>query len=470
MHHLLSVSTALFPLGLATQRKLHRVNSGPYAGRLVALMQTSPTEIKLSWAAPPYTSWSAPLTIASDAADLTFDSLITAAGDLHLVYCEQTTIHLVTRKLTFSSGSWSIGSKVVIYNGTQCYEPSLAQDSTGKLWVAYGRFVSPNRTIHVKSSADSGASWGSGASDAGASLDLAAATAYPRLLVTSTHLYCFASIGGTNLYVKSMPFSSSVWGDPVTLFTGTSLGGDFDVALSGNGIVGVALSHTSLQYREYDGQSWAAAQTIDSLPGAGVQLSYVNSVAVATWLKAWQGTQLQPMYSARNDGVFAMPKPLDPRNNLFDSVLLYDASAGSYVNRTTEAASSATADVSHPSSSALLKDLGDILYLGMATPFRYLTALLSTTGIGGACAVSYHDGVNWRQFTPVSGTINFATTTTQIQFWNSYAALPLDWQRSAVNGEVRFWLKLEVTTPFSTAPVASRLASISDAVALSNRH
>ncbi len=69
MQKLLSISTAARPTGSPPQRRLLRVASGVYVGRLAALFADSPGNISLKFADPPYVTWSAPLEVATDAHD-----------------------------------------------------------------------------------------------------------------------------------------------------------------------------------------------------------------------------------------------------------------------------------------------------------------------------------------------------------------------------------------------------------------
>jgi hypothetical protein len=118
-------TTAAGGLGLPAGHKLLKVASGQYTGRQVAIMQTTSGDIVYSYADRPYSSWSTPVTIASDSADEPFDAVMSAIGDIHVVYSEVTTQYLVTHKLVFSGGVWSVASKVTIYNGDVSLYPSI---------------------------------------------------------------------------------------------------------------------------------------------------------------------------------------------------------------------------------------------------------------------------------------------------------------------------------------------------------
>jgi hypothetical protein len=72
---------------------------------------------------------------------------------------------------------------------------------------------------------------------------------------------------------------------------------------------------------------------------------------------------------------------------------------------------------------------------------------------------SYWDGSSWNSFTPVAGTANFDTGYVKVILWEDLAAVPSDWQRSVIEGDNRFWLRLRVTSPFATGPIGSSLSA-----------
>ncbi|MCH9025361.1 MAG: hypothetical protein IH931_08515, partial [candidate division Zixibacteria bacterium] len=157
MQKKITESTTQNALGLPSGRLLLKVPSGAYAGRTAALIQTAAGEIKLYYADSPYSSWSAPITIATDAVDDAFSAAINSNGNIHIVYTEITTEYLVTKKLTFSSGTWAVGSKVTIFNGNPSYYPTVDIETGGKIWVCYTRKNGSLHYIYAKSSDDDGA-------------------------------------------------------------------------------------------------------------------------------------------------------------------------------------------------------------------------------------------------------------------------------------------------------------------------
>lgn len=462
MQKKITETTGSYGLGMPPGRKLLRVSSGQYAGRLVAIMQTSSGEIKYSYADRPYTSWSSLTVIATAAADQPCDCVMDNDGHIHVVYSENSTEYLVTRKLTFSGGTWSVGSKVTVYNGYPSRYPSLAIETGGKLWVSWTRIDGGVRYAHAKSSTDGGATWGSGPSDSGDALTAGASSAYSKVLVGPNDIHVVYTNGGLNLSIRSQPIAGGNWTGEYNIATGTTFDQHFDAAISSDGSLGVVFDHGQLKYREHNGVSWGSVVTLDSDGGDFPQLLFSDGVPAIVYLSSLASDQVLVKCTTRATGSFSSPAVLDERAKQFDSVTLYDASAASYADLTNAAGSSSTADIYHPNSSVLIKDSGDIIYLGMDQRFRYVKFLLSTAGSGGTVVYSYWDGSNWKAFTPTGGSFNLDSTDKNLLLWDDYVSMPGDWQKKLVNGQTRFWLKIEVDSAFTTGPIGSQITAASD--------
>jgi hypothetical protein len=465
MQKKLTATTGSFPLGFAPGRKLMKVSFGQYSGRLVALLQTAAGDIKYTYADKPYTSWSSLTTIATDAADQPFDCVMDSSGNIHVVYTEVTTDYLVTKKLTFSGGSWNVGSKGTIYNANLSYYPSIAIEPEGKLWVSWTRKTGGVRYIHAKSSTDGGATWGTGPSDGGDQLTAGASSAYSKIMVGTNDIHVVYTNGGLNVSIRSLPISGGSWSTEYNIANGTGFDQHFDAALSSDGSLGVTFDYGQLKYREYDGSAWGATVTLDSDGGDYPQVFFNNNVPAIVYLSSLASDQRLIKYTTRNTGSFSSPEVLDNAAKQFDSVILYDASSSTYADLTNAAGSATTADVYHPDSSALVKDSGDVLYLGMNQKFRYVKFLLSTAGSGGTVGYSYWDGSNWNAFTPAGGAFNLDATDKDLPLWDDYDNMPDDWQKKVVNGQALFWVKIEVVSAFTTGPVGSQITAASDVTA-----
>ncbi len=462
MQKKITETTGSCGLGAPPGHKLLKVSSGQYTGRLVAVIQTSSSDIKYAYADRPYTSWSSLSVIATDAADQPCDCVMDSDGNIHVVYTETSTEYLVTRKLTFSGGSWSVGSKVTVYNGNPSRYPSVAIETGGKLWVSWTRIDGGVRYVHIKSSDDSGATWGSGPSDSGDSLTSGASSAYSKVLVGPNGIYVIYTNGGLNISMRLRPIAGGSWTTEYNIATGTTFDQHFDAALSSDGSLGVTFDHGQLKYREYNGVNWGSIVTLDSDGGDYPQLLFSDNVPAIIYLSSLASDQILVKYTIRNTGSFSTPEVLDNRAKRFDSVTLYDASASSYADLTNAAGSSATADVYHPNSSVLIKESGDIIYLGMGYKFRYIKFLLSTAGSGGSVTYSYWDGSNWKAFTPSGGSFALDATDKDLPLWDDYESMPDDWQKKIVNGQTHFWVKIEVDSVFTTGTVGSQITAVSD--------
>jgi len=462
MQKKITETTATFGLGYPMQSKLFAVLSGPYTGRRAALIQTSATEIRLAWSDAPGSGWSSLTTVASDAANQTFDARMAANGDIHVVYSEQSTNHLVTRKLTFGEGTWSVGSKVTVYNGAQCYDPSLAIAPEGGLWVSYSRFAAPTRWIYVKSSSDGGATWGSGSGDAGDQIHSGSTFAWSRLVIDSSSVHVIYHDQDTALSIRSQALSGGSWSSPYNIATGSVFDSNFDAGVGDDGRLGVAYNRGQLFYREYDGSNWGAVATLTSLPAVCPQMLFEGNIPAVVYLDPIGGDMRIARFTDRRTGSFEAAKVLDERSAPFDSVLLYDASAAVYQDLTSQAASNTAADVYHSSSGCLVKDSGDSLYLGMDGRFRVARVTLSTLGIGGTLQLSYWDGTSWETFTPANGSADLAASIVDWLFWTDYAAIPVDWQKRVINGQSRYWIRAEVVSDYTTGPVAGQIAAASE--------
>lgn len=465
----LTVATSLFPLGRPSGQKLFKIPGGQYAGRLAAVIQTSASEIKLTWADAPYALWSIPITAVSDAADYSFDAQMDSAGNIHIAYTDSSN-HFATKKLTFGAGVWSVGSKVLIYDAAPCYALSLAIEPSGKLWVTWSRYVAPNSFIHVKSSSDEGTTWGAGSSDSGTQLTTGDLTALSKLLIAPNHVHVIALYGHSRIVMRSLPIAGGNWSEEFTVGTTlSSFNEEFDGAVAPDGRVAVVFNDPEFKYREFDGYTWGAVVSLASVTKTGPQLFFRNGDPVVAYLEPWNGYQRQLVYTERRAGVFTTPKALDCRARALERVLLYNQAAASYTDVTSEAEDEATGDVFHPESSSLLKSSGDQMYAGMNVQFRYLQVLLSTVGSGGTLVYSYWDGANWRAFTPTSGVSPLDVSPTRIALWDDYDSMPPDWQKRSVDGHSLFWVKVEVASAYAVGPVGTQITTISEISAVTFR-
>ncbi len=461
MQKKIAETTAARGLANGYQSSLMRVSSGPHLGRLATVFQTLPGELKLSWSDAPASSWSAPQTIVTDTANETFDCRMDSQNNILLVYTQVTTGVLTFRKLDYDDGQWSVGSPAPIFNGNPGFDPSLVIDSEGTLWVSWSRFLSPVRRINVKSSTDGGATWGSGPDDSGDEIKGTVLFGWSMVVVDQNYVRVIYNDQDSALSIRSRALSGGTWSEAFDIATGSGFDENFDAAISADGRLGVVYNNIQLYYREFDGNAWQTAVVVDTDRGECPQLRFEQNLPVITYLSSFTGSQMLARCSNRRTGSFSLPAVLDNRTAPFDSVLLYEASSGSFQDLTSAAASGDVADLYHTESGCLIEESGDAAYLGMDNRFRSCRFLLSSPGAGGTVTFSYWDGAEWQNFTPAGGTVDFSSSTTDVLLWTDYHSIPVGWQKTAVSGHTGFWVKIEVTSSFTTGPVGSQVTAVS---------
>lgn len=462
----LTDSTAAYRTGLGPCKRLFKVSSGPYAGRMVVLIQTSPTEIKLTYADYPYLQWSTPSTLVSDAADYPFDADMDVDNNIHLVYTLGSNNNLVSHQLTFTGGLWTVGSQNTIYNADANYFSSMMFLPTGRIWVCWSRLSGGSYYVNAKFSDDEGATWVSDESSYGFTISSAATAAFSKMTVLGSYVYVIYTTDGTKLSFRRMHFDVGGFESEVDIATGSGFDENFDSAVSDDGRLGIVYEDGQIRYREFDGSSWGGIINIDSGGGIFPQLKYVGNCPYVIYLSTFNGAQNQVLYSRRPGSSFSTPALLDSRKSIFDKVLCYNSVVAGYSDLTTASGNSTTGDVYHPDSSALFKETGDALYLGMDDRSHYLKIALSTSGAGGNVSWQYFNGIEWISFVPSGGAFNFNLTDRELLLWDDYASIPNAWQKNEVNGANYFWIRIVVSAAYSTGPVGTQITPVSNVNAL----
>jgi len=454
-------ATSAYATALPTQRKLFRVNNGEFAGRLFALFSRTPTTISCSVADQPYIQWSAPIDIVTDAADYPAGGFIDAAECIFVVYTRQITHDLAVVKLTYSAGSWSVGTTYTIYDGDDNYFPTIYKDSDQTLYVTWSRLSGGQYTVQVKLSVDEGQTWGAGPADAGTALSAVGSAAYSVLTYRANYIYCIYSLGGTKLACRRRDINAGTWESEETIYTGTGLYDDFQTAVSADNRLGVAFSAGSgLYYKEHNGTSWSGLYTVDTVSGFSPHVRFIGSVPHVFYGRSVGTNQQRWVYSRLEETGFTAPLGLMPGFDAFAVVQCYDASSGAPTyDCTTQAADTATADIFHPDSGKLLDAVGDALYFGMDDRFCRISIVLSTAGSGGAVVWSYWNGTSWETFTPASGAYHFDSSPVCVRLWDDLQSAPPGWQKLMKSTQFKYWVRAMVTDAFSTGPVGSQITA-----------
>jgi len=465
MLKLLDTSSAAIPTGVSPQRKLFRLKTGPYADRLVCLYNKSSSNLSFTWADPPYTNWLEPVALITDSADYPVGACIDSAGNIYVIYAQQTTLNLKFIRLAFYAGGWVTGSPVTVLNTGLAYYPVIARNNDGHLWCGYAHYdnVKEEFAIRVKSSTDSGQTWGSGPTDIGTILSAESSEMpYICLNFIGNDLYAVYSEVRSNLYFRKYASGGPGWISAVLLLAGDYIDSEFDCAVSSDMKLGIAICPSPagrVYFREYDGVNLSGLIEAASVSGRAPQLTYKVNKPYIFFAEDIGNGYFIPRCAYR-DGESFESVALIRGIGYFDSVLLYDSVSQTYDDKTEEAGSADSADVFHSSTAGLLLSQNDCVYLGMNEKFYCLATVLSTAGSGGTVVWEYFNGKAWESFVPQSGGYNFSELNQLVYFWQDLESAPAEWQINSVNSIANFWIRVRVTDAFTVAPVGSRLLAI----------
>ncbi|KPL02709.1 MAG: hypothetical protein AMJ90_05010 [candidate division Zixibacteria bacterium SM23_73_2] len=464
MEKLIDTSSSFYGTGIQPQGKLFKVGSGQYKNRVLALYPKGPENLVFRWADPPYLFWSDPENLISDSADYPCTGFMDEDGNLYVVYTQKDDFSLGFLKLSFNAGTWSPSSVQTICGVETNYYPGILKDSTGRLWVSWSFYDSSayRYYVQVKNSVDDGVTWGLGQNDPGTSLTNGETSCFSQLVFLSPHIFCFYSDGGTKLAYRKIELSESIWESEEEVYSSSDIDSDFYASVSADKRIGIVFpGAASLLYKEYDGNSWSGLFTADWALPVSPTLKFLEEVPYLFYGRNIGEKQNQMFYTRLEGGSFQDPIPLISGAKPFDRVFCYDESASEeYHERTSEAEDTTSADVFHPESSALVKDIDDCLYLGSDFKFNLINMILSTSGIGGEVSWEYWGGEGWSVFVPYSGSYHLDSGQSILLLWVDLLSCPSDWQRCDVYQKNKFWIRIKVKTTFTTAPVGSQITCV----------
>ncbi|MDD4050781.1 MAG: hypothetical protein PHR28_02625 [candidate division Zixibacteria bacterium] len=462
-------SSAQYPLGIPPGRKCLVVPSGPYAGWAAVLYAASASAIKLVSTDAPYTTFATPIDVVDDAADTPFDAFMASDGDIYVAYIVTGTNDLGFVKLTFADGVWTAGTSVTVFTADDCSCPSICRLTTNQLWIAYTRLNGGLYYVSAKMSLYDGESWGT-ITDPGDTLTSGSSATCAAMVEQNLRHYVFYTDGGSKLAYRYKGNGGILWESETILASGSGFDDRFSVAISGDGRIGVGYVNSSgLRFREYSGSTWSAEATVENGALSVPAVAYRGGDAFLIFTRN-SSDQLRPlMVSHKEASGFSTPAALDTRKGDLKKLLVYHAGAGTYQDKTEQAASETSGDVLHSVSGGLLDEVGDALYLGQDEPFNAIYLQLSTAGAGGEVVWKYWDGQGWKAFSPASGTWHFSLSEQDLILWNDYSSLPADWQKREISGHACYWIAVTVTAAFTTVPVGSRITAVSDLKACSTQ-
>ena len=464
MQKLIDTVSSFYATGIHPQSRMFMVPLGQYQDRVVIIYPKTSGQLVYVWADPPYLNWSDPVNLVTDSADFPPSAFMDSGGNIYVAYTQQTSLNLLELKMSFSQGSWSLGTVNTVCNVGQNYFPSIIKDSTDRLWISW-TYYDPSAEryfIHVKTSQDDGSTWGIGPSDPGPTLTNGTESCFSQLLFQPPYIQCFYSDNSTLLAYRSHEIQASGWDSQQTIYSSSEVDDNFRADLSTDNKVGIVFpGASSLLYREFDGNNWSGVFSVDTNLPESVTLRFLDNVPYVFFAKNVGNGQNQLFYSYKDGSTFVSPQFFESGQKPFDKVLCYDDSATiKYSDRTTQASDLTPADVFHPTSCGLVKDTDDALYLGMDVKFNLARIILSSVGIGGEVKWQYWNGEGWSDFVPSSGNYHLDSEADTVILWQDLYSVPSDWQRCPVNGFSEFWIRVLVISPFTMVPVGSQITAV----------
>lgn len=466
MHKLIATSGAARPTGSPPQRKIFRISSGVFKGRLAALYMDSVSGISMVWSDYPHQAWSDPLALAADSMDSPFGAFMDEAGHIHLVYTHSSK-SVKFKKLTFAGGGWSVGSAIDVISLDDNYNPFILKDNDGTVWCFFvNHAISSDSEYYVRAkySADGGLTWGSGATDLGALLSAGTADiCFVTGCQIASFIYAVYTSGRSDLKLRAFHLFDSTWGSELSIHSGGYIDDDFDCAPSSDGKLGLAFAvsgDSKIYFKEFDGSGWSGLREVETRLSRSPQIAYLNNTPHIFHAGSIGNGYYCPRHAVLTGDSFEV-SDYASEIGVFDKVFVYNDSAVSkFQDKTSEAEDDTVADIIHSESSALLDSIGDCLYLGGKERFFSISAVLSTPGIGGAVAWEYFNGADWISFTPESGIYDFDSADSRIILWQDGLSVPSGWRLGAVNNFTAFWVRARVTAGFSENPVGSQITGV----------
>jgi len=457
----IAMSTATFAGGPTQQDRIFAVPSGPFQGRTAVVYLKTSSHLVLAWADPPLTDWSEEITIASDAADYPVSGVIDEDGNIYVAYSVQTSLDLLSKKLSFSNGEWTPGSAVTVFDGDSNFYPSIFKDSWDQLWITWTREAGGVHYIQSKLSADDGVSWGGGPSDPGLQVNTGNSYAFSRLNEMSSTLHCIYCNGDDGLFMRRRGLGAVLWNSEEGVYSGSGIGRDFDCRVSPDQKLGVVFADAeNLSYKEFDGSSWSGAYPIDSTFAVGPRLLFSQTKPFVVYGVDIGGGKIRPVYSLLDQGAFAPPASVSSELDTLQYVLCHRPDAAvQYDDKSFQAANDTVGDVVHDDSGCLAVDSGDAVFFGQTGKFTRLQIELSAIGAGGDIDWYFWTGSDWEQFVPASGAYRFESSPETVILWQDSSGIPAKWQSATVAERSAYWVKAVVSSDFTSGPIGTQISS-----------
>ncbi len=435
-------------------------------------------------------TWSCGSQLSSDTTNQRFaDVRADSSDNLYVVYSVATTSRndaydVIYRKISYNgSSSWTVNSAQTVLDGsgsaTAYHYSVLELEGTTRIWVATRYFDGTNYgiTSYYSDSLGTAPSW----TISQAILDTAGTNAlyhYPTLARFSTKIGLIYNIeSGSDMAWRYRADADGLttWNSQATISTSYLVRAPtFSAVGDTSGNVYFAANGSTTLFSQYL-SSWSTPATISSnvvsdqyisvaTDGTSVWVVYGDTAGITggTNKRLSFKKGVSPFATANFD---VSPTLIVSEHAIFSKVWLYDASADTYEDETTDGGDVGTADIAHSSSSTIIKDIGDTVYFGKSAIFDAVDYELSTSGTGaGATTWEYCSSVDTDSICTAWSTLSFTASSQTNLKGSGYGAFtsPTDWQATKINSEsiAYYYIRARTTVAFTVGPVGTQFYSV----------
>ena len=436
-------------------------------------------------------TWTCGSQLSSDTTNLMYvDAKADTSDNLYVVYSVGTTgrnnaYDIFYRKIGYNgSSSWTVNSSQTVLDGsaaaTGYHYSTIVLQGTTRAWIASRYYDGTNYgvTVYYSDSLGTAPTW----TQSLATADTAGTNAlyhYPTLVRFGSKIGLIYNIeSGSDLAWRYRADSDGLttWNAQATISTSFLVrGATFSADGDSTGNIYLGASGSTTLFTHYL-SSWSTPATVSSTVVSDQYIS-VSTDGISAWVVYGDTSGViggvnkrlafkkvvSPFATANFDTSPTYPVSY---HGIFDKVWLYDASANTYEDETTDAGDTGTADIAHSSSSSYVKDVGDIAYLGKSTTFDAADWESSTIGTGSGTIV-------WEYCSAADGSGNCTTWSTltftassqpNFKGTSGYGAFtsPSDWAAAKINSEstAYYYIRARTSVAYTVGPVGSEFFAV----------
>lgn len=309
---LIDTTTSIVALGGGSGTQRHIVKTS--LGKLV-LFENKDGDLQYKTSSDNGLTWDISWTIAFTVGTIAnFDVYIDTNDDIYLAMYSSAAYF---KKLTYSGGSWTLGSNIVVVSGIQLNNIVFIKNSNGDFWIL-GRYSSGNG-IRGYYSTNGGTSWSSYGAITGIN------TYDPYVMIVGSELWLFCVVSGA---IKKYVYTTS-WDAGTTIVSGITQGAGSlgAIKISDSNIYIACRSSSGLKVFNYNGTIWDSGTlltntSLDYFPS----LSNINNNPIVYW-RNYNGTTWDIYYRKYNGSSWNSEVAItsDSVDDKFPSSLLSDS-------------------------------------------------------------------------------------------------------------------------------------------------